>query len=299
MARYKHIDTNPRLLAIDLASQLLPGSFHARFRNDATGATAYPPAMLLKVVLFADSHGIVSTLGADIARVLAAVVAICDAQGLIGREMFAIDGVKLPSNAAKSTSGTRADRERQAAKLEAATTVDAVLAHAGRARVREPAPQQAARSLHAAGAHEGRWPMEALLSGAEHRKAGPRGLRGVGTPPGDRRSGAKRAGCVPSIEHSTTSRADAPPRCRRDKAFPTASTTKPTCPARSMSYESRKAVVRAGSGAAPGSASSGGRGSPIIYGTGSGDPLERSNPASHSYSPPPTSRPIASSSSGV
>ena len=34
--------------------------------------------------------------------------------------MFAIDGVKLPSNAAKSRSGARADFERQATKLEAA-----------------------------------------------------------------------------------------------------------------------------------------------------------------------------------
>jgi len=65
MARYKYIDTNPRFLAVDLARQLLPGTFEhalnhlldhaidlsafdARFRNDATGATAYPPAMLLK-----------------------------------------------------------------------------------------------------------------------------------------------------------------------------------------------------------------------------------------------------------
>ena len=135
MARYKHIDTNPRFLAIDLAQQLLPGTFEhalnhlldhavdlshfdARFRNDETGATAYPPAMLLKVVLFAYSQGIVSsrgieracrdhvtfialsgdtrphfttiahfvsTLGEAIAHVFAAVVAICDAQGLIGR----------------------------------------------------------------------------------------------------------------------------------------------------------------------------------------------------------------------
>jgi hypothetical protein len=60
----------------------------------------------------------VSTLGDDIARVFAAVVAICDAQGLIGREMFAIDGVKLPSNASKRRSGTRADFEQQAAKYE-------------------------------------------------------------------------------------------------------------------------------------------------------------------------------------
>ena len=169
MARYKHIDTNPRFLPVDLARQLLPGTFEhalhhllehaidlsafdARFRNDATGATAYPPALLLKVVLFAYSRGIVSsrgieracqehvtfialcgdtaphfttlahfvsTLGDDIARVFAAVVAICDAHGLIGRDMFAIDGVKLPSNASKHRSGTRADFERQATKLEA------------------------------------------------------------------------------------------------------------------------------------------------------------------------------------
>ena len=170
MARYKHIDTSPRLLPVDLARQLLPGTFEhalnhlvdreidlsgfdARFCNDETGATAYPPAMLLKVVLFAYSRGIVSsrgieracreqvtfialcgdssphfttianfvsTMGEDIARVFAAVLAICDRQGLIGREMFAIDGVKLPSNAAKSRSGTRADFERQATKLEGA-----------------------------------------------------------------------------------------------------------------------------------------------------------------------------------
>jgi len=144
MPRYKDINTDPKLLPVDLARQLLPGtiehavnylldhaldlsSFDARFRNDTTGAPAYPPAMLLKVVLVAYAHGIVSsrgieracqehvtfialcgdqaphfttiahfvsTLGDDIARVFAAVVAICDAQGLIGREMFAIDGVK-------------------------------------------------------------------------------------------------------------------------------------------------------------------------------------------------------------
>jgi hypothetical protein len=46
MARYKHVDTNPRFLPIDLARQLLPGTlehaidlsqFDARFRNDETG----------------------------------------------------------------------------------------------------------------------------------------------------------------------------------------------------------------------------------------------------------------------
>ena len=171
MARYKYIDTNPRFLAVDLAKQLLPGTFEyavnhlldaidlshfdARFRNDATGAPAYPPALLLKVVLVAYSHGIVSSRGieracqdhvtfialcgdtaphfttiahfistrqTDIARVFAAVLAVCDREGLIGREMFAIDGVKLPSNASKRRSGTRADFAHEATKLEAAAT---------------------------------------------------------------------------------------------------------------------------------------------------------------------------------
>ena len=170
MARYKHIDTGPRFLAVDLERQLLPGSFEhalhhlidheidltgfdARYKNDLTGAAAYPPGMLLKVVLFAYSQGIVSSraieracrehvtfialcgdsaphfttiaafvgsLAGEIAPLFARVLYLCDRQGLIGRQMFAIDGVKLPSNAAKQRSGTRAEFERQAAKLEAA-----------------------------------------------------------------------------------------------------------------------------------------------------------------------------------
>src|SRR6476660_10557187 len=84
MARYKSISTDPKLLAVDLARQLLPGTiehavnylfdhaidlsrFDARFRNDETGAPAYPPAMLLKVVLVAYAHGIVSSRGIEAA----------------------------------------------------------------------------------------------------------------------------------------------------------------------------------------------------------------------------------------
>lgn len=170
MARYKHIDTSPRLLPVDLDRQLLPGTFEhalnhlvdreldlsrfdARYKNDRTGASAYPPAMLLKVVLFAYSRGIVSSrdiaracrehvtfialsgdsapdfttvaafvsrLGAEIVPLFKDVLLICDRMGLIGREMFAIDGVKLPGNASKAKSGTRADFEHQADKMEAA-----------------------------------------------------------------------------------------------------------------------------------------------------------------------------------
>src|SRR5688500_3475418 len=78
MARYKVVDRSPRFLPIVLDAQLVPGSFeHAldylidteidlsgiekRYRNDRTGAPAYDPAVLLKVVLLAYSRGIVSS----------------------------------------------------------------------------------------------------------------------------------------------------------------------------------------------------------------------------------------------
>ena len=56
---------------------------------------------------FTTIAGFVSRLADDIARVFTQVLYLCDRQGLIGREMFAIDGVKLPSNASKQKSGTR------------------------------------------------------------------------------------------------------------------------------------------------------------------------------------------------
>ena len=95
MARYKHIDTSPRLLPVDLRRQLLPGTFEhalnhlldheidlscfdARFCNDEPGATAYPPAMLLKVVLFGYSRGIVSSRGIESAcREQVTFIALC------------------------------------------------------------------------------------------------------------------------------------------------------------------------------------------------------------------------------
>lgn len=62
----------------------------------------------------------VSSLDEEVAQLFAQVLYLCNRQGLIGREMFAIDGVKLPSNASKARSGTRADFAHQADKLEAA-----------------------------------------------------------------------------------------------------------------------------------------------------------------------------------
>ncbi len=56
----------------------------------------------------------------EIATIFAQVLTILGNEGLIGREMFAIDGVKLPSNASKHRSGTRAEFMDRAAKLERA-----------------------------------------------------------------------------------------------------------------------------------------------------------------------------------
>ena len=156
--------------AIDLTS------FDTRYRNDNTGAPAYPSAKLLRIVLFGYARGIVSSraiaracegtitflalsgdtqpplqhhralpvdLGGQIAPIFAAVLAVCNGQGLIGREVSAIDGVRLPSNASKHRSGCRADFERQAAKVERAA--DAMLARHRADDARDLEPTLAAK----------------------------------------------------------------------------------------------------------------------------------------------------------
>ena len=127
--------------------------FDERYRNEETGSTAYDPKILLKIILFAYSRGItssrriaqaceeniifmalscdtkphfttiadfVSTMDKEITRLFREVLLVCDDLGLIGKEMFAIDGCKLPSNASKEWSGTKADFEKKAAKMEKA-----------------------------------------------------------------------------------------------------------------------------------------------------------------------------------
>ena len=128
-------------------------SFRSRYKKDDAGAPTFDPAVLIKIALLAYSRGIVSSrkmeaacrenmlfiavsgdsqphfttlaafvseLGESLAKLLAQVLLICDRQGLIGREMFAIDGVKLPSNASKAKSGARKDFQRQLTKMETA-----------------------------------------------------------------------------------------------------------------------------------------------------------------------------------
>jgi transposase len=127
--------------------------FHERYNNDLEGAPAFDPAVLLKIIVLAYSRGIISSrkieaacrenvlfiavsgdsqphfttlaafvseMGTTVAQLFAQVLVICDRQGLIGRELFAIDGVKLPANASKAKSGTRADYQRQVERMERA-----------------------------------------------------------------------------------------------------------------------------------------------------------------------------------
>jgi transposase len=186
MARYKPVDRSPRLLPIVLEAQLMPGSFEhaldvlidteidlsgieARFRNDRTGAPAYDPAVMLKIVLLAYSRGVISSrsierlcrenvlfmaisgdsaprfttiaafvreLGEEAGRIFTQVLLTCDRLGLIGRQMFAIDGVKLPSNADKHRSGTHAELAHEAERMEKAVA-KMVKAHRARDQAKE------------------------------------------------------------------------------------------------------------------------------------------------------------------
>lgn len=125
--------------------------FAAHYRNERKGARAYDPAILLKIVLFAYARGItrsreiaelarenvvcmalsadtvphfttiadfVARLHRDIVSVFRDCLLVCEELKLIGKEMFAIDGVKLPSNAAKEWSGTKEELGHKVQKMQ-------------------------------------------------------------------------------------------------------------------------------------------------------------------------------------
>jgi len=170
MARYKPYSYDQtKLIPISYDRQILPGTFertlsevidtldmsvfNGRYHNDETGAPAYDPKILLKVVLYAYSHGIIgsrrigalcadnvifmalsadsrphfttiadfiSTLQEEIVTIFRHVVMISMQMDLIDASMFAIDGCKLPSNASKEWSGTKEELRKKKEKLEQA-----------------------------------------------------------------------------------------------------------------------------------------------------------------------------------
>ena len=124
--------------------------FYPRISNEETGRPAYDPAILLKIILFAYSKGITSSreiewqcqhniifkaLSCDssphfttianfvsdrheeIAELFEQVILICHEQGLLGNELIAIDGCKMPSNASKEWSGTFKELEQKRDKI--------------------------------------------------------------------------------------------------------------------------------------------------------------------------------------
>jgi len=156
------------MIPISLEHQLIPGTlefaihtlvedrmdisvFEDRYNNDETGRWAYDPKVLLKVVLFAYSRGLISsrkmeracrenitfmaltcgqcpdhsTIAAfvssmrdEILPLFRDVLLVCDESHLLGGTLFALDGSKVPSNASKEWSGKIADLKRKKEKIE-------------------------------------------------------------------------------------------------------------------------------------------------------------------------------------
>jgi transposase len=171
MARYKEYSyEQTKLIPIAFSQQILAGtfeytlnylidnefdlsSFEQRYHNDETGAPAYDPAIVLKIILYGYARGItssreierscreniifmalsadthphfttvadfVSSSGEQIIELFRDVLLICDKMGLIGKEMFAVDGCKLASNASKEWSGTKGELKNKQQKMERA-----------------------------------------------------------------------------------------------------------------------------------------------------------------------------------
>lgn len=170
MARWKSLDAAQAVLApLCLNDVLEPGGFEfavhhlieARyddsflaeaFDNDLTGAPAWPPKILLKVLLICYARGVLSSrrieaacatnvplmllcacakpdhatlarfvlrLGQRLPAIFAEVLQVCHEEGLLDGTRFALDGLKLPANASKDLSGTFAELKRKRDKLEA------------------------------------------------------------------------------------------------------------------------------------------------------------------------------------
>lgn len=112
--------------------------FDPKYQNDHGGRKAYDPAILLKIILFAYAKGITSSreiqwccehnilfkaLSCDtvphfttiasfvssypqaIESIFEQVLLVCHEEGILGNELFAIDGCKMSSDAAKEWSG--------------------------------------------------------------------------------------------------------------------------------------------------------------------------------------------------
>ena len=125
--------------------------FDDNYQNDETGRSAYDPKILLKVVLLAYSRGLISSRAIERAccenvlfmamscnqrpdhSTIAAFVSsmkdqilplfcdillVCEQENLLGGTFFAVDGVKLGSNASKESSGRLSDLKKKKDKIQ-------------------------------------------------------------------------------------------------------------------------------------------------------------------------------------
>jgi transposase len=166
MAKYKETEAKNRqgmYLSVNLLEQLLPGTFEymlndlinkkidismfdKNYNNDKTGASAIPPRVLIKLIIYGYSKGIKSSRGIDelsrnniIAKALSEdiephwttiadfissnneifkeifvkILTYCAELKLIGGETFAEDGCRLPSNASIELTGKKEDLEKR------------------------------------------------------------------------------------------------------------------------------------------------------------------------------------------
>ncbi|MCH7677561.1 IS1182 family transposase [candidate division KSB1 bacterium] len=169
MAKFKPYNYDQMvMIPITLKEQLEPGTieyaihelveqeidlsiFEDRFKNDDSGAPAFDPKILLKIVLFAYSRGIigsrpieracqenivfmalscgfqpdhstiahfVSSMKEEIEPIFCNILLVCEELNLLGGTHFSLDGLKLPSNASKEWSGTFKELKKKRDKLQ-------------------------------------------------------------------------------------------------------------------------------------------------------------------------------------
>lgn len=173
MARYKDYSYSQGIMIpVDFTKQIVPGTLEhtihwlvdnkidlsgieKHYKNDVTGAPAYDPKLLLKIILLAYSRGIISSrmimhacrenivfraLSADsnpdfttiasfiramkdeISTIFTNVLLVCSEMDMLGGTEFALDGCKMSSNASKEMSGTFSDLQKKKQKIEKTIT---------------------------------------------------------------------------------------------------------------------------------------------------------------------------------
>jgi len=125
--------------------------FDRKYNNDYAGAPAIEPKILLKIIIYCYQMGVISPrkiaklcenhmtvkalaedfephyttisdfvsgMGGEIEKVFSEVLLVCGEMGLIKGKMFAEDGVRLPSNASKESSGTKEELQKKYDKIK-------------------------------------------------------------------------------------------------------------------------------------------------------------------------------------